>query len=341
LGNAPVLPPVVTPEHERNGNGVLDLPPISKNLIPESSLPIGASGVGTFDASPMVQSSGPQSTTAELAASVPLEASKVPAMVKESQEEAGVAPEASAIQAEVEEKSAVEKELLKEVPVVPATSEGIADEESTTTENGVSVVEAVAVVGGAAAAVGGAALAYASGAASSVVSKLPTAVQDAIPSLNAESISKLTAKDTPEIVKESIAASGLSPEAAGNEEAVLEKMAVEKELLAEIKPETSTGEPAPKIAAVETPATLTTPLVEKPAESRDVSPGTVPGSHEETTGPTTPAKTSIPGPITPAKGTSSSSKVADSPAASSTADKKKKRISIFSKLKAKLSHKDS
>jgi hypothetical protein len=108
----PLLPPVVTPEAERDekGTGVLDLPPISKNLIPESSLPIGAAGAGTFDASPMIQSVGPQSTTAQLASQVPLEpkADEVPEIVKESQKEAGVDPEASAIPEEVREKSGVE-----------------------------------------------------------------------------------------------------------------------------------------------------------------------------------------------------------------------------------------
>jgi len=281
----PVLPPVVTPQNERdqNGTGVLDLPPISKNLIPESSLPIGEAGVGSYDAGPTIQSVGPQSTTANLAAQVPLESSKVPEVVKESQKEAGVAPEASAIPEEVKEKNEVEQELLKEVPVAPATSEGTA-----------SATEAAA-----------------------------------------NSTSQSTAKDTPEIVKESIAESGQSPEAAGNEEAVLEKKAVEKELLAEIKPDTSTGEPAPKTG-------LAAPEANH-AEARDVSPHTqtaptvTTGIDSATTDKTTkapettPAKASTPG----------SSKVADSPASSSAAaDKKKKRTSIFGKIKAKFSHKD-
>jgi hypothetical protein len=291
LGNAPVLPPVVTPQSERdqNGTGVLDIPPISKNLIPESSLPMGATGAGTFDASPTIQSSGPASTTAQLAAAVPLESTKVPEVVKESQEEAGVGPEASAVPEEVKEKSAVEKELLSHVPVALATSEGTA---GTSTDLS-------------------------------------------------------SAKDTPEVVKESIAESGQSPEAAANEEAVLEKKAVEKELLSEIKPETSTGEPAPKITS--TSGGLSPPASPAaPIESRDVSPGTVPGERtpavttgvaSTTTDKTIPAKD---GPSTPSKATPGSSKAADSPASSSNADKtdkKKKRLSFFGKLKAKLSDK--
>jgi hypothetical protein len=292
LGNAPVLPPVVTPQSERDqkGTGILDLPPISKNLIPESSLPMGTTGAGTFDASPTIQSSGPASTTAQLAAAVPLESSKVPEVVKESQAEAGVGPEASAIPEEVEEKKAVEKELLAHIPVAPATSEGIAG--------------------------------------------------------NLNSVDTL-AKDTPEVVKESITESGQSPEAAANEEAVLEKKAVEKELLSEIKPETSTGEPAPKIMSTGTSGGLNPPASPaKPIESRDVSPGTVPGERTPVALPTadktTPAKDTTTGPSTPSKAAPGGSKVTESPASASTADKtdkKKKRLSFFGKLKAKLSDK--
>ena len=72
---APVLPPVVTPEAQREekGTGILDLPPVSKNMIPESSLPMGMAGVGTFDAGPTIQSAGANSTTAQMRANVPLE----------------------------------------------------------------------------------------------------------------------------------------------------------------------------------------------------------------------------------------------------------------------------
>jgi hypothetical protein len=332
---APVLPPVVTPQAERDasGTGILDLPPISKNMIPESSLPMGTTG--GYDASPFVQSGGAQSTTAQLAGAVPKESEKVPEVVKESQAKAGVDPEASGVPEEVKEKSAVEKELLKEVAVAPTTSEGTAGKDTPDkTEKGVTAGEAAAGVGAAALAVGAGVTAYASNAAGklpeSVTSKLPASVQNSI-NTNGTTPATTTAADTPTIVKESIAESGQSPEAAANEEAVLEKKAVEKELLKEIKPETSTGESAPTLAPA-TPA--------KPIESREVSPGTVPGSHVPavTTGvassSTTPVST--PSKATPSKGTPGSS--TDSP---TTAEKKKKnRNSIFSKLKAKFSDKD-
>ena len=172
--------------------------------------------------------------------------------------------------------------------------------------------------------------------------------QNSINSVNATSTSQstVTAKDTPEVVKESIAESGQGPEAAGNEQAVLEKKAVEMELLSEIKPETSTGEPAPKTGG------LSTPKAAEPVESRDVSPGTIPGAHTQnqtaptvTSGiasgsaaPVTPAKDA---PATLAKSTPGSSKV-DSPVASATKEDKKKNLrSLFGKIKDKLSSKDN
>jgi hypothetical protein len=298
---APVLPPVVTPqaEHEEKGTGVLDLPPVSKNMIPESSLPMGMSGVGTFDAGPTIQSAGANSTTAQMRANVPLEEkAEVPEMVKESQEEAGVDPEASAVPEEVREKSEVEKELLKEVPEAPATSD---DTTAAVKSAGSTVAETGAAVGAA-----------------------------------ATSSAQATTDTTPEVVKESIAESGQSPEAAAYAEPVAEKAAVEKELLSEVKPVTSTGEPAPKI---EEPKALSPPPA---TNSRDISPTTVPGSHkpmptkpEVTTGVATATteKTTVAS-STPSKPTPASSAAGSSAAAEA---KKNKRRSFFGRIKDRLS----
>ncbi|KAG9237532.1 putative signal transduction protein MDG1 [Amylocarpus encephaloides] len=365
----PVLPPVVTPQNERdqNGTGVLDLPPVSKNIIPESSLPIGTTGAGTFDGTPTIQSSGPQSTTSALAAGVPLESSKVPEIVKESQEEAGIAPEASAVP-EVKEKSTVEKELLSEVPVAPSTSEGTAGQGTDKSEEAVTAGQAVAAIGGAAIAIGAAVAGGAALAVGKAKNSLPESVSSKLP--ESAQPTPTTAKDTPEVVKESQKEAGFAPEASANEEAVLEKKAVEKELLSEVKPETSTGESAPKITETATPkpiivakpdtlakaadtlnAPASIPATVKTAlrdVSRDVSPRTIPGSHsqtqpvvtsgvasattDKTTTPSTPAKSAAAGSTT---STPSSSK-ADTPASSSTTDKKNKRRSFFGRIKDKL-----
>lgn len=403
FGHTPLLPPVVTPQTERNqtDTGVLGMPSVSKNMIPESSLPINTATVGSFDATPTIQSAGPLTTTSQLAANVPLESSKVPEVVKESQEEAGVGPEASAIPEEVTEKSAVEKELLSKVPVAPSTSEGTARKGIDKPEKGVAGGETTAAVGGAAMAVGDAAAAYAytaedkaaeatsyskstgstepSPAVASAASHLPGSVQKQLPdsvqkSINSSSASQSAAQGTPQVVKESIAESSQSPEAAAYEELVSEKKAVEKELLAEIKPENSIGEPAPKITSTSNTSSLnapaSAPVAGKPIDSRDVSPSTVPGSHtqnqtqptvasgitattinETTAAPATPSKDTATAPATPPKsttakaGTPSSSKAADSPASSAVGssaatDKKKKRTSFLGKLKAKFSDKN-
>lgn len=206
LGTASFLPPVVTPQAERDakGTGVLDLPSTSKGLIPESSLPMGAGGAGNYDASPTIQSVGPGATTAALAGLVPLEknikgankgtgatvqsvgpgattaalagsvplekrADSVPEVVRESQEAAHFPPEASAVPEEVEEKSQVERELLSGVPLAPVTSDDT-HHEAQNGKAGASAAGAAAAVGAAAVAVGGAAVAY-SGVAKDKVSE--------------------------------------------------------------------------------------------------------------------------------------------------------------------------
>lgn len=80
-----------------------------KNLIPESSLPMGASAGS--DAGPHIQSAGPGTTTAALAAGVPLEKDRTSSGVP-----ADASPEV------IKEKEALEKELLSKVPA--STAEG-------------------------------------------------------------------------------------------------------------------------------------------------------------------------------------------------------------------------
>jgi hypothetical protein len=343
---APVLPPVVAPEEK--GTGVLDLPPVSKNMIPESSLPMGMAGVGTFDAGPIIQSAGANSTTAQMRANVPLEEkAEVPEVVKESQEEAGVDPEASAVPEEVQEKSEMEKELLNQIPEAPATSDdttmAVKSAGATVAETGAAVEAAALADGSAAAAKDKAAEGLAQPSNTEAAQTATTSAKDNVAEATGlvTSSAQATTDTTPEVVKESIVESGQSPEAAAYAEPVAEKSAVEKELLSEVKLETSTGEPAPKIE--ETKALSPPPA----AESRDISPTTVPGSHkplptepEVTTGvasATTEETTAAPS--TPSKPTPDASA---SPAASSSATaeaKKKNRRSLFGRLKDRFSDK--
>ncbi|KAL9122463.1 MAG: hypothetical protein Q9187_000973, partial [Circinaria calcarea] len=131
---APQLPDVVTPQKERDarGGGMFNLPGLSGNMIPESSLPMGEGTSAERDPGFTIQSAAPHSTTAELAGKVPLEQQGVPEIVQESQAKAGLDPEASANQEAVKEKTQMEKELESKVPEEPPTAEGTGTEESGT-----------------------------------------------------------------------------------------------------------------------------------------------------------------------------------------------------------------
>lgn len=253
--NAPVLPDVVTPQKERDSKGgsMFSVPGISKNMIPESSLPMGEEGMamekdpGAFiqsagansttaalagavpkeakstgtekDPGTFFQSAGENSTTAALAGAVPKENHGVPKIVQESQAEAGTGAEAGNNRQAVAEKKDVEKELESNIPESAVTSEGIA---------------------------GGNASKSAVGGASHGSHALPSSIQQSIDEMNKGSA---IAPTVPDVVQESIAESHVAPEAAGYKEMVGEKSAMESELLRKMPPEEAQGEPAPVASA--------------------------------------------------------------------------------------------
>lgn len=232
----------------------MDLPPVSKNTIPESGLPIAEPPV-------TIQTVGAGATTAALAGAVPLEP-KVPAVVKDSQEAANASPEASAQPVEVEEKAQVEEELKAKVPEAPSTSEGVPELGTVKSENDGAITGTIAAAGAtvAAAAIAAAdsvvtsatpAVSQATTAAAdaanknlpdSVKEKLPVAAQDALAAHNKEEKREEVSPEVPAEVKQSIADAGKAPEAAANTEAVVEKKEVESELLKEVKPVPAVGE---------------------------------------------------------------------------------------------------
>lgn len=258
VGGAPFLPPVVTPAAERanKGTGVFDVPPITKNMIPESSLPMGAQH-GTYDAevSPFVQSAAPTSTTAQLAGQVPLENKKpqaetvlIPSIVKESQAKAHFPPEASAQTEPVIEKHQVEDELLAKVPKAPVTADGTP-----------SVGEVATAVGGAVTALAGAAAVYANTAKDKAVEAYQQApsteqVKESLPepirNVVAPPPAPTASHAAPGPVQASIAEAHASPEAAANREAIAEKQQVESELLQKVATHNEAGEPAPNVKPV-------------------------------------------------------------------------------------------
>ena len=364
---APQIPDFIGKDREANG-GMFNLPGISKNMIPESSLPMGEAAGSEPEPDPgfTIQSAGPNSTTAALAGQVPLEPRGVPEVVTDSQHEANFDPEATANPEAVQEKSEVEKELESKVPEEPATSEGTSGEKA-------REVAGMAVGG---AAIGGAAAAAASHG-------LPDSVQKSIDEMNKGSA---IASTVPDVVQESIAESHQSPEAAADKTMVEEKREMEQQLLKEVPKEEDVGEPAPSSTAAlaetapaptsnekvspvtngsapmttaaapaQTPATgnAMKQAVQNQPDSRDISPMSKPVNATQTqtqpqpsvttgVGASSAPTTSRPTPQTPDK-TPAAAK--QSPASTSTAsastDKKSKRASgFFGKLKAKFSDKD-
>ena len=339
-----------TESQSGTSGSMFSVPPVSKNMIPESSLPMGGNGAAEKDPGFTIQSAGAGTTTAALAGQVPLEQRGVPEVVTESQHEAGVGPEAGGSREMVKEKTAKEKELESKVPEEPATSESSGGK-------GAGIAAGAAVAGGAAAA--GAAAYTSSGSHGLIPSD-----QQSIDEMNKGSA---IAPKVPDVVQESITESHQSPEAAGSETVVGEKSAVEKELLKKTPTETMAGEPAPSSSAAlsstapaatgsapvttadapaKTPATesaMKSAIQVPKQESRDVSPM----SHPTTTGQTQPTVTtgvgSSPAPQTSTPSKAAAPAAASSPVASSsaTSDKKSKRASgFFGKLKSKFSDKD-
>lgn len=371
-GGAPQLPNVVTPDNERGASGgMFSMPGLSKNMIPESSLPMGEGAAR--DADPVtIQSAGPTSTTADLAGQVPLEPRGVPEIVSESQQEAGVGPEASGNRVAVKEKTAMEKELESKIPEEPATAEGTGGD--ALAHSGVTGGEVAGMAAGGAALGGLGAAAYSHG--------LPPSVEASIEEMNKGSA---IAPTVPDVVQESITESHMSPEAAGDKTMVGEKSAMEKELLKEIPRKDDVGKPAPSSSAAlaetapaptgaenvphpivkdttpittaaapaQTPATQNSmkAAVQSQPDSRDISPMSKPINPQQsqpivTTGvgassapATSPPQTTTQNPAT-AAATSKPNPASISSAAAST-DKKSKRASgFFGKLKSKFSDKD-
>ncbi|CAJ2503014.1 Uu.00g104080.m01.CDS01 [Anthostomella pinea] len=214
-------------------------------------------------------STAPESSTAALAAGAPIE-TKVPEVVKESQAKAHVDAEASGVPEEVQEKAALESELLDKVKEAPSTSEGTSGYGTEKTEKTVDASEAAAAVAAAATALGGAAVAgafmakdaaiekakdatvaaqasateAATNLPDSVKEKLPESVQNAIGTTTKEETREEVSPEVPTEVKQSITEAEKDPEAAANTEAVVEKKAMEAELLKEITPAQVTSEPA-------------------------------------------------------------------------------------------------
>ena len=213
-----------------DSQGAFGVPPVTQNMIPESSLPIGQPSSGSRNNSGhYMQSAGAGSSTAAMVGQVPLESRGVPQIVSDSQHQANASPEPSKSPDTVMDKKEVEHEIKDKVPEQPPTSENRTSKSTATAAAG-----GAAVVGGSAAAASG----------------IPSSIQNAISGMNAKSDTSpsQTAPGVPETVSDAQAATQTSPEAASNPQAISNKKAVEAELHDKVSPSQQTGESAPAFA---------------------------------------------------------------------------------------------
>ncbi|KAL8775046.1 MAG: hypothetical protein Q9209_000525 [Squamulea sp. 1 TL-2023] len=271
--NAPQLPDFITPQQERDRKGasMFSVPGISRNMIPESSLPMSEGMPAEKDPGAFIQSAGAGSTTAALVGNVPKEASGVPPIVQKSQDSAGVDVEAGHNRQAVIEKSKVEKELESKVPEAAGTSEGIAAGETSSE---------------------GKARETSHGSHA-----LPASIQQSIDEMNRGSA---IAPTVPDVVQNSIAQSHVSPEAAGEKSMVEEKSAMESELLNKVSTENASGEPAPVASAALTES------APAPTDSQTVAPAAV-SSQNPATASTADKLSSVAAPSNEASTTAPSS----------------------------------
>jgi hypothetical protein len=218
----------------------------------------------------------------------------VPYEVIKSQRDAHVPPEASANPEAVEEKQAVEEELLKKIPEQPAAADNTYATQAKKTATSVAgTVASGATV--AASALAAAVYTAKDKAAETVTAATNYPIREkagetiavtqekaaeavglakdkAADTLGSNGQATAAAEQVPDVVVESQKEAHASPEAATNAEAVLEKKAVENELLREVKPTNEAGEPAPTVTAV---TMETAPGLPAKADSRAGVTGTV------------------------------------------------------------------
>ena len=334
-------------------DSAFSVPEKTKDMIPESSLPMSGEAKDSTDTGPFIQSTGPGTTTTALAGQVPLEPKSKAIVVDDeaSPDHAGGAKDTTDTGPFVQSSGpgTTTAALAGQVPLEPKSeATAVEDEAPSDTARGAKDTT------------GTSPFVQSSGpgtTSAALAGQVPLEPESKAPVIEDEAPSATVsgpAPDVPEVVRESFSQAHESPEAATSSEAVDEKKQVENELLKEVKAIDAAGEPAPTAAAAlsETAPSMTAPdsknlkpekAVEKAAEpSRDVSPmgrdssttAQAPSSPIVTTG-VGESKTSTVS--TPEKTAPPASSAASSPAdASNAAKEKKKRLSFFGKLKEKL-----
>jgi hypothetical protein len=222
--------------------GIDDLPTITNNLIPESSLPI----VEASDA--IINTVSADSTTTILAGQVPLEP-QLPVVAKEGEAEVEGDTKAAAVLEQVSEESRVEPELPQDAPQDPPVLEDPAsmDAEKSEVESLEPAAVAAAVAGidvtgtdvftgdtVTSEAIDSADLSPASGPEIAAISSQADSIQ--------ANVEEVAAPVIPDQVPETIKETGEAPEAAVHVAAVEDANAAEPQPLPEVLPATVTSE---------------------------------------------------------------------------------------------------
>ena len=302
--------------------GMFGVPPVGKGVIPESSLPMGGNIPSEKDMGPMIQSSGPGTSTAALAANVPKEPRGVPVVVSESQHEAGVGPEASGNREAVKEKSAVEKELESKVPEKAPTSDGAVTGSGHVPP---SVQQSIDE--------------YNKGVP--IAPAVPDVVQESI----AQSKTAPEAAASSEVVGEKSAMENELLKDVKPTDATGEPAPSSTAALADKAPD-ATNSKVPMTGAAspaQTPATqgaMAQAVKEHQPESRDISPMSHPKGQQPTI-TTGVASSKAPETSTPSKSVPAAASPTSKSSANASAEKKSKRSSgFFGKIKEKFKHQD-
>ncbi|KAJ9195223.1 hypothetical protein DTO021D3_8943 [Paecilomyces variotii] len=306
--SAPVVPGLV-PEGEGAKADAFSVPPVSNNMIPESSLPMDTPS--TTDTGLPISSAAPVATTAALAAAVPFTrgvdtngkepASDVPDVVKDSLKEAHEDPEAAASPGAVQEKKAFEDELTHKVKPddstgTPAPTNGAIAASAASGVPGVVQESLKEAHEGPEAAASAEAVREKQIFEDELRNKVPPDESVGAP---APTYGREPAGDVPGVVKKSLQEAHEPPEAAASIQAVEEKKEIEDEIKQKVKPNDAFGEPAPTLSAAsavvapaptaittksESAAPASTAVATTQPESAKVAPQTspVPGPSEPT-----------------------------------------------------------
>lgn len=222
-----------------------------ENIIPESSLPMNARQIDTTDTGPAINSSGPGTTTADLASQVPLEP-KRDAQVVDPVEAPDPSKDASGTPfISSSGPGTTTADLASQVPLEQKRQGQVFDAEDLS-----------AAVPGAPSRISRASGASAEAVAEKdavdkeLLSKVPESEAQGAPASAAKAQTSYygLATAVPETVEQSMTQAHASPEAATESSAVAEKSAMERELQERVPVVESAGEPAPTISA----ATATT-----------------------------------------------------------------------------------